>query len=143
MNINGKPNPNIVLDLCEDSWPYNSDYSRVEWNIMCPVIYHGSDLVCCHADVQAAAGRVRVHDHRGRTPRKHHLFLCPGCILLSVVLSPLCDHTIECYHNCCYMVITDTYISNEDQTVKIASLLALSLHLLNKQMCLLKSPENI
>lgn len=94
MNINGKPNPNIVLDLCEDSWPYNSDYSRVEWNIMCPVIYHGSDLVCCHADVQAAAGRVRVHDHCGRTPRKHHLFLCPGCILLSVVLSLLFDHTI-------------------------------------------------
>lgn len=94
MNINGKPNQNIVLDLCEDSWPYNSDYSRVEWNIVCPVIYHGSDLVCCHADVQAAAGRVRVHDHCGRTPRKHHLFLCPGCILLSVVLSPLFDHTI-------------------------------------------------
>lgn len=122
-----------TLCLCEDSWPYNSDYSRVEWNIMCPVIYHGSDLVCCHADVQAAAGRVWVHDHRGRTPRKHHLFLCPGCILLSVVLSL----------HCSYMVITDTYISNEDQTVKIASLLALSLHILDKQMCLLKSPENI
>lgn len=60
-----------------------------------------------------------------------------------LVLSLLFDHTIQCYHNCRYMVITDTYISNEDQTVKIASLLALSLHLLNKQMCLLKSPENI